>query len=323
MRHVRFGNTGLQVSQLCLGTMTFGNQCDEATSNAILNRAAEGGITFLDTADVYPFGAGLECVGRTEEILGRWLRGRRQDYIVMTKGSGPMGTRPWQRGNSRKHVMDAIDSSLRRLGTDYIDIYLLHQPDPDTPIEESVRTMNDLVTAGKIRYGGCSNFPADQVARALCIAEAKNFVRFDGVQSRYNLLFRELERDLLALCRDQRLAFMPYNPLAGGLLSGKQSREGGPLEGTRFAVGDSGKRYRDRYWHDREFAIIEALRPLARKAGLPMAGLAMAWLIAQPVVTAPVVGVSRPEQLDDAFLAVDIPIDPDLLEQIDAISLGK
>ena len=321
MRHVRLGRTGLTVSRLCLGTMTFGLQCDEATSRAILDRAAAGGITFLDAADVYPVGGGFQTAGRTEEIVGRWLEGRRHEFIVATKCGGAMSERPWDRGTSRKHVLDAIDASLRRLRTDYVDLYQLHHPDPETPIEESLRALDDVVRAGKARYVGCSNFPAYQLARALGRSELLGVGRFDTVQPRYNLLFRQIERDLLPLCREEALAVIPYNPLAGGLLSGKHRRETGPTPGTRFTLGNAASRYQDRYWHEREFATVEALRPLAAEAGLSPTQLALAWTLAEPAITAPIVGASRPEQLDDAIAAVEKPLDAALKARLDELTV--
>jgi len=321
MRHVRLGRTGLTVSRLCLGTMTFGLQCDEATSRAILDRAAAGGITFLDAADVYPVGGGFQTAGRTEEIVGRWLEGRRHEFIVATKCGGAMSERPWDRGTSRKHVLDAIDASLRRLRTDYVDLYQLHHPDPETPIEESLRALDDVVRAGKARYVGCSNFPAYQLARALGRSELLGVGRFDTVQPRYNLLFRQIERDLLPLCREEALAVIPYNPLAGGLLSGKHRRETGPTPGTRFTLGNAAGRYQDRYWHEREFATVEALRPLAAEAGLSPTQLALAWTLAEPAITAPIVGASRPEQLDDAIAAVEKPLDAALKARLDELTV--
>ena len=321
MRHVRLGRTGLTVSRLCLGTMTFGLQCDEATSRVILDRAAAGGITFLDAADVYPVGGGFQTAGRTEEIVGRWLEGRRHEFIVATKCGGAMSERPWDRGTSRKHVLDAIDASLRRLRTDYVDLYQLHHPDPETPIDESLRALDDVVRAGKARYVGCSNFPAYQLARALGRSELLGVGRFDTVQPRYNLLFRQIERDLLPLCREEALAVIPYNPLAGGLLSGKHRRETGPTPGTRFTLGNAASRYQDRYWHEREFATVEALRPLAAEAGLSPAQLALAWTLAEPAITAPIVGASRPEQLDDAIAAVEKPLDAALKARLDELTV--
>ncbi|MFI5374276.1 MAG: aldo/keto reductase [Candidatus Rokuibacteriota bacterium] len=320
MRHVRLGRTGLAVSRLCLGTMTFGLQCDEVASRAILDRAAAGGITFLDTADVYPVGGGFETVGRTEEIVGRWLEGRRHDFVVATKCGGAMSERRWDRGASRKHIMDAIDGSLRRLRTDYVDLYQLHHPDAETPIDESLRALDDVVRAGKARYVGCSNFPAYQVARALGRSEVRGIARFDSAQPRYNLLFRQIERDLLPLCREEGIGVIPYNPLAGGLLSGKHRRDSGPTPGTRFTLGNAAERYQDRYWHEREFDTVEALRPLAADAGLSLASLALAWVLAEPAITAPIVGASRPAQLEDAIAATEKPLDAALKARLDQIT---
>ena len=321
MRHVRLGRTGLAVSRLCLGTMTFGLQCDEVASRAILDRAAAGGITFLDTADVYPVGGGFETVGRTEEIVGRWLEGRRHDFVVATKCCGAMSERRWDRGASRKHILDAIDGSLRRLRTDYVDLYQLHHPDPETPIDESLRALDDVVRAGKARYVGCSNFPAYQVARALGRSEVLGVARFDSAQPRYNLLFRQIERDLLPLCREEGIGVIPYNPLAGGLLSGKHRRASGPTPGTRFTLGNAAERYQDRYWHEREFETVEALRPLAAAAGLSPTSLALAWVLAEPGITAPIVGASRPDQLADAIAATEKPLDAALKARLDEITL--
>src|SRR4051812_17143441 len=274
MEHVRLGRTGLQVSTLCLGTMTFGLQSDEPTSVAILDKAADGGITFIDTADVYPLGGSAETRGRTEDIVGRWMKGKRDQVILATKCFGRTGPHPWEQGNSRKHILDAIEGSLRRLQTDYIDLYQLHQPDPSTPIDETLGALDDLVRAGKIRYAGCSNFPAWRVARALGRSELHGLVRFDSVQPRYNLLFRQIERELLPLCAEDGIGVIPYNPIAGGLLSGKHRPDQGPSEGTRFTLGTAGGRYQERYWHDEEFATVEAVREVAADAGVGMVELA-------------------------------------------------
>ncbi|MDA1002389.1 MAG: aldo/keto reductase [Chloroflexi bacterium] len=320
MRRTRLGRTGLQVSRLCLGTMTFGLQCDEAASFAILNRAAEGGITFLDTADVYPLGGGLDTVGRTETIVGNWLAGHRHEFIVATKCSGAMGPEPWNRGNSRKHILDAVDASLRRLQTDYIDLYQLHGDDRGTPLDETVRALEDVVRAGKVRYVGASNFLAYRLARAIGRSEALGVVRFDSVQPRYNLLFREIERELLPLCAEEGVGVIPYNPLAGGLLTGKHSPDAGPEEGSRFTLGTAGPRYQDRYWHEGEFATVEAIRPLAEAAGMSMTTLAVAWVLANPVITAPIIGASRPEQLDATLAAIETPLGDDLKRELDDLT---
>jgi 1-deoxyxylulose-5-phosphate synthase len=321
MRHVRLGRTGLSVSRLCLGTMTFGLQCDEPTSVAILDRAAAGGITFLDTSDVYPLGGGLDTVGRTEEILGRWLAGRRHEFVVATKCFGAMSARPWDRGLSRKHILDAIEGSLRRLRTDYVDLYQCHAPDDDTPIDETLRALDDVVRAGKARYIGTSNFLAYRIARAMGRSEVLGVARFDSAQPRYNLLFRQIERDLLPLCQEEGVGVIPYNPLAGGFLSGKHRRQGGPTPGTRFTLGNAARRYQDRYWHEREFDTVEALRPLAAEAGISLPRMAVAWVLAHPAVTAPIVGASHPEQLDDVLPAAEKGIEAELKTRLDALTV--
>src|SRR6202789_1445206 len=273
MEHARLGRTGLQVSRLCLGTMTFGLQSDESTAVAILDRAAEGGIDFLDTSDAYPLGGDLSTRGTTEEILGRWLQGKRDRFIVATKCFAPTGPAPFDAGNSRKHIMDAVDASLRRLQTDYIDLYQLHGYDRATPIDETLGALDDLVHSGKVRYVGCSNFLAYQVARALGRSEARDLARFDSVQPRYNLLFRQIERELLPLCAEEGVGVIPCNPIAGGLLSGKHDSSAPPPEGTRFTLGTAAGNYQDRYWHEREFATVEELRKLAEREDVPLVTL--------------------------------------------------
>jgi aryl-alcohol dehydrogenase-like predicted oxidoreductase len=321
MHDVPLGRTGLRVSELCLGTMTFGLQCDEPTSVDILDTAFEAGIDFLDTADVYPLGGGLETVGRTEEILGGWLKGKRDQVIVATKCVGTMGAKPWQQGMSRKHVLDAIDASLDRLGTDYVDLYQLHSDDPGTPIDEVLEALDRVVTSGKARYVGVSNWLAYRLARALGRSEARGLVRFDSVQPRYNLLFRQIERELLPLCLEDGVGVIPYNPLAGGLLSGKHRGAGSePEPGTRFTVGRAGPMYQQRYWHDREFATVEALRPLAAEAGVSLATLAVAWVAAHPAVTAPIIGASRPDQIADNVAATEARLATELKARLDEIT---
>jgi 1-deoxyxylulose-5-phosphate synthase len=303
MQHVRFGRTGLHVSRLCLGTMTFGLQCDERQSHAILDAAGEGGIDFLDTADVYPVGGGLGRVGRTEEIVGAWLRGKRHDFVLATKCVGSMGRKPWDQGMSRRHVLDAIEASLRRLGTDYVDLYQFHSHDAGTPLDEALEALDTIVRHGKARYVGVSNWPAHRIARALGRCELRNLMPIASVQPRYNLLFRSFERDLLPFCAEEGLAVIPYNPLAGGLLTGKHDRQAPPPEGTRFQLGEAGARYQERYWNERSFETVAALGGLAAEAGLGMATMAIRWVLSNPAVTAPIVGASRPEQLADSLAA--------------------
>lgn len=320
MENVRFGNTGLKVSRLCLGTMTFGLQCDEKTSIAILERAVDGGVNFIDTSDAYPLGGTVETAGRSEAIIGSWMRGRRDDYVVATKCYGRMGPHPWNIGLSRKHIFEAIDASLKRLQTDYVDLYQLHHPDPDTPMDETLRAMDDLVSGGKVRYIGVSNHSAWKIARAIGRSELLGLSRFVSVQPRYSLLFRETERDMFPMCAEEGLAVIPYNPLAGGLLTGKHDKSAPPPQGTRFTLGTAAANYTSRYWKDREFATVDALREVAAQAGIGMVQMAIAWVLANPVVTSPIIGASKPEQLGDSLAALDTELDGDVKTHLDELT---
>jgi aryl-alcohol dehydrogenase-like predicted oxidoreductase len=252
----------------------------------------------------------------TEEILGRWLHGKRDRFVIATKCFVPTGPAPFDRGNSRKHIMSAIDASLRRLQTDYIDLYQLHGYDPATPIDETLGALDDLVHQGKVRYVGCSNFLTYQLVRAVGRTETLRLVRMDCVQPRYNLLFRQIEREMLPFCGEEGVGVIPYNPIAGGLLSGKYSGAAAPPAG-RFTLGNAGGMYQDRYWHDREFGTVEELRKLADEAGVSLVTLAVAWVAANPVVTAPIIGASSPEQLVPSLAAAEYQIDPDLKSRLD------
>jgi aryl-alcohol dehydrogenase-like predicted oxidoreductase len=309
MKTRRMGQTGLKVSELCLGTMTFGHQCDERSSFAILDRAAGAGVTFLDTADCYPVPPTPETAGRTEEIVGRWLAGKRDRFVLATKCRIRTGAGPNDEGLSRLHILRSAEDSLRRLGTDYLDLYQAHAPDPDTPLEESLRAFDDLVRQGKVRYVGCSNYPAWQVALAVGVSARVGLARFDCVQPRYNLLFRDAEAELLPLCRDQGIGVIAYNPLAGGFLSGKYAQLEEVPAGTRFSLGKTGELYRERYWHR---AQLEAVRQLKRHfdgKGKSLVSVAVAWVIAQPGVTSAIIGASKPEQLADSLAAVETALD--------------
>jgi 1-deoxyxylulose-5-phosphate synthase len=317
MEHTRLGRTGLQVSRLCLGTMTFGLQRDELAAVAILDRAAEGGIDFIDTSDAYPLGGDLSTRGVTEEILGRWLRGKRDRFILATKCFAPTGPSPFDAGNSRKHILAAVEASLRRLQTGYIDLYQLHDYDPATPIDETLGALDDLVHQGKVRYTGCSNFLAYQLVRAIGRSETLRLARFDSVQPRYNLLSRQIEQEMLPFCAEEGVGVIAYNPIAGGLLSGKHSRAAPPPEGTRFTLGSAGQMYQDRYWHDREFDTVDVLRQLAGQAGVSLVTLSVAWVLANKAITAPIIGASRPEQLGSSLAAAEFTLDDDLKSQLD------
>jgi aryl-alcohol dehydrogenase-like predicted oxidoreductase len=305
MKIRRMGRTGLKVSEVCLGTMTFGHQCDDAASFAILDRAAERGVNFIDTADAYPVPPMPETYGRTEEILGKWLQGKRERFVVATKCRLRVGPGPNDEGLSRKHILRACENSLRRLGTDYIDLYQSHQPDPETPLEETMRAFEDLVRQGKVRYLGCSNHAAWQVALSLGTCDRLGISRYDCVQPRYNLLYREIEAELLPLCRDQGLGVIAYNPLAGGFLSGKYPSVEQLPSGGRFTLGKTGDLYRDRYWHASHLQAVRHLQEHFDRQGKSLVTVAVAWVLQQPGLTSAIVGASRAEQLDASLAAVD------------------
>jgi aryl-alcohol dehydrogenase (NADP+) len=320
MEHVRFGKTGMQVSKLCLGTMTFGYQCNEEQSVSILNAAKDHGFTFIDTADVYPIGDMTSGYGATEEILGRWLTGQRDNFILATKCYAPTGPNKWDQGNSRKNIIRAAEESLRRLKTDYIDLYQLHFYDDRVSHDESLSALDDLVRSGKVRYIGCSNYLAYQLATALGRSDVNKWERFASVQPRYNMLFRENERELLPLCAEQGLAVIPYNPLAGGFLTGKHQK-GAPTADTRFTIGGgTAERYQERYWQDQMFATLEALRGIAAEADMTVSQLAIAWQFTRPTITSPIIGASKPEQLVDAVNAVRTPLSAELTQRLDVLT---
>jgi aryl-alcohol dehydrogenase (NADP+) len=322
MQQRRLGRTGLKVSEICLGTMTFAGQCDEATSQRILDVAVERGVTFLDTADVYPIPPDLETAGRTEEVIGRWLAAaprRRPQLVIATKCRARVGPGPNDQGLSRRHIVTACEASLRRLWTDHIDLYQSHSPDLETPIDETLRAYDDLVRSGKVRYIGCSNYAAWQLAMALGTSERNGLERYDSVQPRYNVLYREIEPELLPLCRDQGVGVIVYNPLAGGLLTGKHSADKPPEPGTRFTMGASGELYRDRYWHAAQFEAIAALKGLCQPRGWNLATASVAWVLQQPGITAAIVGASHPNQLSDTLAASQLIFDDEARAAFDAV----
>jgi 1-deoxyxylulose-5-phosphate synthase len=321
MQLTRFGHTGLSVSRLCLGTATFGKQTDEAESHRILDAEADAGINFLDTADFYPMGAAHAQLGSTEEITGRWLKGKRHRFIVGSKAGAPMSPLPWDQGGSRKHLLDAIDASLRRFGTDYVDLYSLHWDDPTTPLDETLEAFDTIIRSGKARYIGISNILAYRLARSLGRSDVLRVARYVAVQPRYNLLFREIERELLPLAHEESLAVAPFNPLAGGLLTGKYSQDKAPEKG-RFSqeIGKFGEVYQERYWHRRQFESVEQLRAIAKERGKPLATLAIAWILANPVITSVILGASRIDQLADTLAVADLAVDGELKKQLDELT---
>ncbi len=320
MEGVRVGRSGLQVSRLCLGTMIFGSQREQSEAFAIMDMAAELGIDFIDVADVYPVPPTSETWGRTEEIVGAWLQGKREGFVVATKCVNRVGPARNDYGGSRKHVIEACETSLRRLKTDRVEVYYLHHSDLDAPIDETFEALDRLVQDGKVLYVGVSNFEAWQVAMALEAIAKSNLARITVLQPRYNLLNRPYERDLLPLARASGMGVVPYNPLGAGLLTGKYTRGEEPPAESRFAQGDYGRMYRGRYWNDRMFDVADAVAELARDEGCTPAQLALAWLLAQPDVTAPIIGASRPEQLVETAKAVGLSLSEATLQRLDQVS---
>ena len=289
--------------------MTFGLQTDPHESAMIMDTADELGIDFIDVADVYPVGGTLETAGRTEEIVGNWLAGRRERFTLATKVYNPMGPGPNDAGNSRRHVIAACDASLRRLKTDYIDLYYIHRWDPETPIDETLSAFDDLRRAGKIRYAGCSNIAAWQMMEALWSADARGTIRFDAVQPRYNLLYRSIESELLPAASANGVGAIVFNPLAGGVLTGKYRRGETPREGTRFTLGNAAKLYQARYWQDEQLDVVERLSADLASRGRNITHVALRWVLDQPGVTAAIVGASRAAQLRDSLQGVDLTLD--------------
>jgi len=321
MKITRLGRTGLKVSEICLGTMTFGNQCDEAASFAIMDKAFEAGVFFFDTADVYPLGATTEMKGITESIVGKWIAERKlRDKIVLaSKCRGQMGDGPNEVGLSRKHIIAAIEASLRRLKTDYRDLYQTHQPDLETPIEETLGALDDLVHQGKVRYLGSSNYPAHLLAKALWTSDKHGYARFETNQPRYNILYREIENEIVPLCRAEELALIVYNPLAGGFLTGRYQPGQEVSVGTRFSLHQAGKFYQQRYWQSAQFEAVESLKQFFGQRGRSLTQVALAWVLAQPGVTCAIVGASRAEQLDQSLPGIAIELTAEELAFCDQI----
>jgi aryl-alcohol dehydrogenase-like predicted oxidoreductase len=272
--------------------------------------AAERGVDFIDTADMYPIPSIPETYGRTEEIVGRWLRGKRDRFVLATKGHNPMGPGPNDRGNSRVHLIRALDASLKRLQTEYVDLYQIHRWDETTPIEETLATLDDLRRAGKIRYAGASNLAAWQLMQSLWTSATCHLVRFDSAQPRYNLLYRQIEPEMVPACVANGVAIMVFNPLAAGMLTGKYRSGEPPREGTRFTLaGQSGVLYGRRYWQTETIALVERLSADLASRGKSMTHVALRWTLDQPGITCAIVGASKPEQLADSLGAVAIELD--------------
>ena len=316
MEYIRFGNTGMTVSRLCLGTMTYGTPTErwpwalnEEQSRPFIKKALELGFNFFDTADVYSAGA-------SEEVVGRALRdfAKRDEIVLATKVFNPMGPGPNDKGLSRKHIMSAIDASLKRLGTDYVDLYQIHRWDYHTPIEETMEALHDVVKSGKARYIGASSMYSWQFARALYTADLHGWTRFVSMQPHYNLIYREEEREMLPFCQDQKIAVIPWSPLARGLLTGKRTKERNETERAKTdAFGKS------LYGMDSDFEIVNRVSQVAEQKGIPNAQVALAWMLSKQAVTAPIIGASKPGHLEDAVKALSVKLTDEEISSLEEL----
>lgn len=315
MEYKRLGNSGLKVARICLGSMQFGWTADEPTSFGIMDAYAEAGGNFIDSADIYSAWLQGNKGGESETIIGRWLkaRGNRHLMVVATKLNGRMWEGPNGDGLSRGHMMKAVEDSLRRLDTDYIDLYQTHWPHQDTPQEETLRAMDDLVRSGKVRYTGCSNEPAWRMCKAMWISEKYHYTRFISAQPPYSLVKRaEFETEQEALCLDQGIGVIPYSPLQGGFLTGKYRRDATPE-----SVRAEGLR---RFCTERNFALIDLLEKLGQKSGATVTQVALAWLLQRPAITAPIIGANSVTQLQDILGSVGLKLNPEDVSAIDKAS---
>ena len=309
MQYRKMGRTGLKVSAICLGSMTYGSQVGEAEAINIIESALAAGVNFVDTADAY-------VDGRAEEIVGKALKGKRQSVVLATKVEHRMGPGVNDVGLSRKHIMQGVEDSLRRLGTDYIDLYYTHKPDYDTPIEETLRALDDLVHQGKVRYIACSNSRAWQLCKALWVSDLRNLARFDCIQSPYNLLTRDVEYELLPLCASEGVGVCVYNPLAAGLLTGKHNPDEPPAKGTRFALESN---YYERYWSATNFEAVARLKQIAREHGRSLPQFALAWILSNRTITSAICGATSLRQLEQNVGATEIELAKEELAACDSI----
>ncbi|MGW8319211.1 MAG: aldo/keto reductase [Candidatus Promineifilaceae bacterium] len=321
MEYRRLGRTGLKVSAICLGTMQFGWTADEEASWAVMDQAIDLGCNFFDTADVYSAWVGDNKGGESETIIGNWLKaGRvnRDELVIATKVRGKMGPGPNDEGLSRQHIFQAVDASLQRLQTDYIDLYQVHYPDEETPLEETLQALSDLVRAGKVRYLGCSNYPAWLLAKTLWLSDKFGLNRFDSLQPHYNLVHRaEFERELQPLCLDQGIGVIPYSPLAAGFLTGKYRR------GEQMPDSARAGRVRQRYMSEQGFDAVDQLEATAQAHQATPAQVAIAWVLANPAVSAAIVGANTPEQLLDSARGVEVVLSAEEKASLDQVTAWR
>lgn len=330
MKTRRLGRSGLVVSEICMGTMTFGAQADEAASHAILDRAFDAGVNFLDVAEVYPVPPSPKYAGDSEEIVGRWLKGRpRESVIVATKVAGPSGgwfvapVRSGQTSLDRHSITRAIESSLKRLGTDYIDLYQTHWPDAGLPYDETMEGLDRAVCAGKVRAVGCSNETSWGLMKSLAVSEARGLVRHDTIQNNFSLMHRRFEDELARVCRQEQVSLLPYSPLGGGLLSGKYQGDAWP-DGARFSAYRSdakrGARMVARFVNDATRATYDRMSEIAREHGLAPATFAIAWTLSRDFVGSTIIGATHHDQLGDTLAAADVKLSAEALAAVDRLS---
>lgn len=309
MEYKLLGNTGVRVSELCFGTMSFGGDADEKTSSALFNRCREAGINFFDCANVY-------SGGRAEEILGKLIANCREELIITTKGFGQMGKDINAKGASRRNLRQAVEASLKRLNTDYIDVYFLHQFDNDVPLEQSLRALDDLVQEGKILYPAASNFAAWQITKALGISAHEGWAGFEAIQPMYNLVKRQAEVEILPVAQENNLGVITYSPLGAGLLTGKYGKSKRPESGRLTSSAQYQKRYAD----ELNYEVADRFTDFAKEHGYDPAGLAVAWVAGNPAVTAPIIGARNLEQLEGSLKSVDIEMTAELYAKVSALS---
>ena len=315
MRYVRLGSSGLKVSRVCLGMMSYGSPSwrrwvlGEEDAEPIVRHAVEVGITFFDTADMYSRGASEQVTGR---LLAKFFPDR-DDVVLATKVFNPMSDKPNDRGLSRKHIMASIDASLRRLDTDYVDLYIIHRWDPETPIEETMEALHDVVRAGKARYIGASSMYAWQFAKAQHAADLHGWTRFVSMQPHYNLVYREEEREMIPLCRDMGVGVTPWSPLARGLLAGTRGRGG-----EKRTVRAESDEFADAWYADADFAVVDEVTKVAAERDVPPAQVALAWMLHKPGITAPIVGATKASHLEDAVAAVELSLSDDEIARLEA-----
>jgi aryl-alcohol dehydrogenase-like predicted oxidoreductase len=312
MNYRNLGESGLKVPLICLGTNNFGGQISEEASIKIVNRALDCGINVIDTANVY-------TGGKSEEIIGKAVKGRRDEVIIATKVGFGSSEAPNQTGLSRKHILSQVEHSLNSLQTDFIDIYYLHRFDSETPLEETLRTFDDLVRSGKVRYVACSNFSAWQIAQAHEVCEMHDLEKLIAVQPPYNLLQRDIEKDIIPYCQQERLGILTYTPLMGGFLTGKYSKGAHPPTGSRF---EHNPRLWERANKESNFAVLEQIESVANDIGIPVSKLAISWILKNPAITAPIVGASSPEQVEENCKIMEINLNDETYQRLNELTKG-